>query len=96
MTGWNDLPKELKWMIFKYLLYECFTQPKKYSGADKAKLGACSFYKKIYEEQEKTTIVPRDMFIYQLFILLAQIDKNSRKILQMHCIFSKTTFAIKI
>ncbi len=107
MAGWNDLPKELKWIIFRHLLDECFLHPYRYY---KEKWLTCSFSKKIYESCTKTIIKPRYvipllfvlyyhggsiMYMYELLLLLAQIDKMSRKVLQSHCIFSEKTFLIQ-
>ncbi len=69
MAGWNDLPKELKWIIIKYLMKEL-----PYYGVEH--YGRTSVY------PLPNKIVTETMFMYQLLILLSLIDKKTRKLLQ--------------
>ncbi len=75
MAGWNELPKELKWMIFKYLVYECYGHG--YFGKNNS-LIAYKFMKRWSCESMITHFVvnPQHLCMYELFVLLSQIDKN--------------------
>ncbi len=94
MAGWNDLPKELKWMILKHLIYECF-----YPYNQRESLSSATFRKswKHHDTNLSTTITnPRSLWMYELFLFLSRIDKNCRKILQSHSTFDRFYFKIKI
>ncbi len=74
MVGWNDLPKELKWMIFKHLVIESY-----YSYRSEKSLGTYAFrkgWRYNISDSTITIITPRTLWMYELFILLSRIDKN--------------------
>ncbi len=75
MASWNDLPKELKLIIFRHLLDECYLQPYVY-GSDKKNLVDHHFIKQIYTSLQNAIILPSRLYMYELLILLSQIDKN--------------------
>ncbi len=75
MVGWNALPKELKWLIFKHLIYECYLQRYTYTISKKT-MDKCKYNTKLYCSYEKKTIELRELFMYELLTLLSLIDKQ--------------------
>ncbi len=82
MAGWNDLPKELKWMILKYVIMECSNRYSRTSDA---------IIKYYYASFNTTRIIyPNCLFMSDLLLLLSQIDKQTRNLLK-----SKTCYGEK-
>ncbi len=72
MASWINLPKELKWMILKHLVYECY----KSYGYVSHEVDDRGFYKSCGTMYESNEILPRNLSMYRLFILLSLIDKQ--------------------
>ncbi len=73
MAGWNDLPKELKWIIFKYIIKDCINSV--YDG----KIDHFCRWKN--HGYNNSRIISKALVMSELITLLSQIDKQSRLIL---------------
>ncbi len=77
MAGWNDLPKELKWLIFKCLI----VQIPQYANQS-------HYLRKSYVSLPNI-FFPKNMLMNHLFTLLSLIDKQTRNLLQSKTLFKR-------
>ncbi len=86
MATWNNLPKELKWLIIEHLLMEN-TSFFYYQQQD---LRSRWYFSKYAFFHKETKVIPSKLSMSGLLAALSLIDKQTRKLLQ-----SKTRVCFK-
>ncbi len=91
MASWNDLPKELKWLIIEHLIIE------RTSYFHNRQDYRCCWYFSGYGNflHEGTKVIPSELAMSELLVILSLIDKQTRKLLQSKTRVSKTRVFFK-